>query len=346
MALADKVTEMSMEIRTSTIAVIAASCITVGAAAAYLANRPAPAQQQVAPAADAAPTGVDQSEAVVTDPPASPTADTTARPAAPAVAAAESSKARSDNARPAPAAKARRSTTTAAPPPAPQRASFPQPQPKTVAAAAPAPSRTAPADHRASVEHNDPLTPVESIEPKAPPSPRYVDLVVSTDSVLGLQIESPITSDTARVEDEVLARVTRDVRVGDRVAIPAGAQARGEVTLVERGGKVRDRARLGIRFTSVVLGDGPRVPIETETIYREGNSPTGASTAKIGGGAIGGAIIGGIFGGAKGAAIGAATGAGAGTAAVMAGGRSEATLPAGTPVTVRVTKPATVTLEE
>jgi hypothetical protein len=198
----------------------------------------------------------------------------------------------------------------------------------------------------AAVEHSEPLTPAESIEPKAPPSPRYVDLVVSTDSVLGLQIESPITSDTARVEDEVVARVTRDVRVGDRVAIPAGAQARGEVTLVERGGKVRDRARLGIRFTSVVLDDGTRVPIETETIYREGNSPTRASTAKIGGGAIGGAIIGGIFGGAKGAAIGAATGAGAGTAAVMAGGRSEATLPAGTPVTVRVTKPATVTLEE
>src|SRR5207248_6411896 len=49
-----------------------------------------------------------------------------------------------------------------------------------------------------------------------------------------------------------------------------------------------------------------------------------------------------IFGGAKGAAIGAATGAGAGTAAVVAGGRNAATLPSGTPVTVRLIKPATV----
>ena len=56
--------------------------------------------------------------------------------------------------------------------------------------------------------------------------------------------------------------------------------------------------------------------------------------------------IGGIFGGAKGAAIGASAGAGAGTAAVMAGGRNAATLPSGTPVTVRVVKPATVTVEE
>jgi hypothetical protein len=67
--------------------------------------------------------------------------------------------------------------------------------------------------------------------------------------------------------------VTRDVRVGDRVAIPAGAQARGEVTMVERGGKLKDKARLGIRFTSVVLADGTRIPLETDTIYREGRQP-------------------------------------------------------------------------
>ncbi|PYR67267.1 MAG: hypothetical protein DMF88_13405 [Acidobacteria bacterium] len=139
---------------------------------------------------------------------------------------------------------------------------------------------------------------------------------------------------------------SRDVRVGDRVAIPAGSQAKGEVTMVERGGKVKDKARLGVRFTSVVLADGTRVPLETDTIYREGDSPTAESTAKIGGGAIGGAILGGIFGGAKGAAIGAATGAGAGTAAVVAGGRNAATLPSGTPVTVRLIKPATVTVED
>ena len=117
----------------------------------------------------------------------------------------------------------------------------------------------------------------------------------------------------ARLEDEVVARVTRDVKVGDRVAIPAGARAQGEVTLVERGGRVRERARLGVRFTSIVLADGTRLPIHTEAVLREGDSPGRESAAKIGGGAIGGAIIGGILGGAKGAAIGSTVGAGAGT---------------------------------
>ena len=181
-----------------------------------------------------------------------------------------------------------------------------------------------------------------SIEPAGP---LYDELVVAADSVIGLEIETALTSERARVEDPVVARVTRDVKVGNRVAIPAGARADGEVTAVERGGRLKDRARLGVRFTSIVLADGTRVPIQTETIYREGDSPTNESAAKIGGGAIGGAILGGILGGGKGAAIGSIVGAGAGTGVVVAGGRNAATLPSGTPVTVRVNEPVTVTVE-
>jgi hypothetical protein len=185
------------------------------------------------------------------------------------------------------------------------------------------------------------------VDPAPPPLPvpQFEDLEVEAESVLGLQIDSSISSERAQVEDLVTARVTRDVHVGDRVAIPAGSRAEGEVTLVERGGRLKERARLGVRFTSVVMADGTRVPIATDTIYREGDAPSGESTAKIGGGAIGGAIIGGILGGAKGAIIGGSAGAGAGTAAVLAGGRNPATLPSGTPVTVRLSEPAIVTVE-
>jgi len=186
----------------------------------------------------------------------------------------------------------------------------------------------------------------EPVRPPEPPEPKYLDLVVASNSVIGLQVETPVSTEKARVEDEVVARVTRDVRVGDRVAIPAGSKAHGEVTLVEKGGRLKDRARLGVRFTSIVLADGTKVPITTETIYREGDSPTNGSAAKIGGAAIGGAIIGGILGGGKGAAIGGAIGAGGGSAAVMAGGPKDATLSSGSPVTIRLEEPATVTVEK
>ena len=181
-------------------------------------------------------------------------------------------------------------------------------------------------------------------EPREPPAKLFQELVVPADSVIGLQIENTISSEHARIEDRVDVRVTRDVRAGDRVAIPAGSRALGSVTFVERGGKFKERARLGIRFHTLVLSDGTRVPISTDTIYRDGEAPTSAQ--KIGGGAVAGAILGAIMGGAKGAAIGATAGAGAGTAVTAAGDRSAATLPAGTAVTARILSPVTVTIEE
>jgi hypothetical protein len=182
--------------------------------------------------------------------------------------------------------------------------------------------------------------------PPPPPAPEFEDLVVPVDSVLGLQIERTISSETARVEDRVEARVTRDVRVGDKVAIPAGSVVQGSVMEVERGGKVKERARLGIRFHTIVLANGTRLNIKTDSVVREGSSPAKESAAKIGGAAIGGAILGAILGGGKGAMIGGATGAAGGTAATMAGERNPAVLNAGTTVSVRMQQPVSVTVEK
>jgi hypothetical protein len=189
----------------------------------------------------------------------------------------------------------------------------------------------------------EPVRPVDP--PSAPPEPQFEELVVPSSSVIGLQVETPVSSDRAQVEDRVDARVTRDVLAAGRVAIPAGSRVIGAVTIVERGGKIKERARLGVRFHTVVMADGRQVPLRTEAILREGDAPTGESARKIGGAAMGGAILGAIMGGKKGAIIGGATGAGAGTAAVMAGDRNAATLPAGTVVTVRLSAPASIEVE-
>lgn len=309
-----------MEISKGAIGILAAVCVAGGAGTAYYGAHRTPVTDPIAASApsvspDPAVTQVEQSEGVVSD------AGTPASVPAASLSA------------PAPAARS----------------------------AAPAPRREPAPARPSSVPANPPVKPVEEAPPAAPalaraepepvripdpPEPKYLDLVVASNSVIGLQVEAPISTDKARVEDEVIARVTRDVRVGDRVAIPAGSKAHGEVTLVEKGGRLKDRARLGVRFTSIVLADGTTVPITTETIYREGDSPTNGSAAKIGGAAIGGAILGGILGGGKGAAIGGAIGAGGGSAAVMASGPNAATLSSGSPVTIRLEEPATVTVEK
>jgi hypothetical protein len=312
-----------MEISKAAVGLLVGACIAAGAGGAYFATRePAPvtiANQDQDPAAGGEAV-VEHSEAVVPEAATAPAVEPAPAP-------------RPAQARPqAPARPPARPVAREASAPAEQAAPPPPPAPVDEAPAAIPVEPPRIADNQAS----------QAVEPQGP---LYDELVVAADSVVGLEIETALTSERARVEDPVSARVTRDVRVGDRVAIPAGSRAVGEVTAVERGGRLRERARLGVRFTSIVLADGTRLPIQTETIYREGEAPGGESAAKIGGGAIGGAIIGGILGGAKGAAIGGAVGAGGGTAAVLAGGRNAATLPSGTPVTVRVEEPVIVTVE-
>jgi hypothetical protein len=191
-----------------------------------------------------------------------------------------------------------------------------------------------------------PVEPQRPYEPPPPPEPQFEEVIVPASSVIGLQVSTSLSTERAQVEDKVEARVTRDVISAGRVAIPAGARVLGSVTVVERGGKVKERARLGVRFHTLVLADGSQYELRTDGIFRDGDSPSGESARKIGGAAVGGAILGAILGGGKGAAIGGATGAAGGTAAVMAGGRNPATLPSGTVVNVRLTSPLAVELRK
>lgn len=309
--------------RTATV-ILAIVCVAAGAGGSFLALRsdsPVTATEQVQAPASAL-SAVAESEGVIEPVPV-------AVPAAPVVAEPAPRPRRPVQAPPAPRPSVRQTASASR-----------VPEPPVPAPPAFAPDQRVVPIAPAAITDNQASRTVE------PPAPLYEELVVAADSVIGLQLESPVTSERAQVEDSVVARVTRDVKVGDRVAIPAGAKALGEVTLVERGGKMRERARLGVKFTSVVLADGTRLPLHTETIFREGDPPGRESAAKIGGGAIGGAIIGGILGGAKGAAIGGSIGAGAGTAAVVAGDRNHATLSAGTPLTVRIEDPVVVTVEK
>jgi type IV secretory pathway VirB10-like protein len=338
------------------VAVLGVACITAAAGGGYFAARqnavptPAAAQGQTAeapltPVADAsASRPVQETEALVGD--AAKPAPAPAPVASPPVASRSSRHAEAP-ALPAPATRrattptsTRERTTAARRDPAPLSSTWPS----SASSQPPSSASSMPDSNAAS--RTDERTAQEPIRAPEPPQKTFEELVVSADSVIGLQTENRLSSDTARVEDKVDAKVTRDVKVGDRIAIPAGSHAIGSVMEVDRGGKFKDRARLGIRFHTLVLADGTRVPISTETIYREGAAPGNSSAAKVGGGAVGGAILGAILGGAKGAAIGATAGAGGGTAAVMAGDRSNVVVAPGTPMTVRILSPVTVTTEK
>ncbi len=336
-------------------AALAIACIGAAAGGGYLASRqtavPVPASAQAQPSAAITPAPASASSAASGAIGATPAAaaravqetDAVVSNSAPASSAAKPGVAK----RVEPPARSARENRPAATVARQEPVSAPASNwPSSAAAQPPYPFAPPSADAPpAAPRQEERAAPQEPARAPEPAQHTFEELVVSRDSVIGLQTEGRLSSETARVEDRVDARVTRDVRVGDRVAIPAGARAIGSVMQVERGGKFSERARLGIRFHTLVLADGTKLPIATETIYRDGEAPGNSSRAKVGGAAVGGAILGAILGGGKGAAIGAAAGAGAGGAAVAAGDRSAATLPAGTAMTVRVLQPVTVTID-
>ena len=192
---------------------------------------------------------------------------------------------------------------------------------------------------------SDADSPWPNVADGAEPDLRFDELVVAADSVIGLQIETRVSSEDARVEDSVDARVTRDVLVGDRVAVPAGTRLHGSVVLVERGGRMSKEARIGVRFHTLVMADSTELAIVTETIYREGEGQGGRSAKAIGGAAVTGAILGAIFGGRRGAVLGGSVGAAGGTAGVMTGDRNRTTLLPGMTFTMRLLQPVTVLVD-
>jgi hypothetical protein len=328
------------------LAVLAATCIAAAGGGGYLATRhnvtslAATDASASAAATDVPSKPVQETEALVSTPPAQALA-TTLQSTPQSTAAPAPTKRAEVAARP----MARQQQVPAAEPRNAQPPALDHSWPSGTASSTPSSSPPA-------VSTETPVSPAHADDrsqetPRAPepPAKTFAELVIASDSVIGLQTETALHSDRARIEDRVEAHVVRDVRVGGELAIPAGSRALGTVVVVDRGGKFKDRARLGIRFQTLVLADGTRLPITTETIYRYGNAPGNVSAAKIGGGAAIGAIIGGIIGGGKGAAIGATTGAGAGTASVMTSDRDAAVFTSGTEVTARILSPVTVTVE-
>jgi hypothetical protein len=307
------------------IAGVAAGCVAAAGVGGFLAVRTATYSSEASSSAETVSTTMAPAEVAAPAP-----AALVAAPADPPRLVADA----------APTRRSRTAPTAVRPIEAPEtapEASAPSPP---VDASAPTLELSVPASQSATIPVH-PGRRIELPEPRA--ALNFVELPAN--AVVGIQLETTVSSDSARVEEVVRARVTRPVIVDGVTVIPSGALVTGAVTLVEPGGRFRERARIGVRFTSVVTDSQGSIPIRTESIYRVGEAPTGEATAKIGASAVVGSIIGGVFGGRKGAAIGAATGAAGGTAVVAAGGPNVATLASGASLTVRLSEPAVFEVE-
>ena len=174
-------------------------------------------------------------------------------------------------------------------------------------------------------------------------APEYREVTVPAGTVLAVELTTAVASDTSRVEDAVRGTLRRTVTVDGVQALPAGSVVVGTVTAAERAARVKGRARVAFRFTTIdPPGGRERLAIRTDTVSRLAPATKKQDAAKIGGGAAGGAIIGGILGGGDGAAKGAAIGGAAGTGVVLSTRGKEVRLGPGAAVSVRLAAPVSV----
>jgi hypothetical protein len=174
-----------------------------------------------------------------------------------------------------------------------------------------------------------------------PAGPVYRDVTIPAGTTLSLALTSSVASDTSAVEDAVTAELTRPITIDGRDVLPAGTRLAGVVTEVDGSGRVKGRAMIAFRFTSLRAGD-EQYDVQAAPLSHLAPATKGEDATKIGIGAGAGAVIGGILGGKEGAAKGAVVGGGAGTGVVLATKGQEVRLGPGADVTTQLTAPLTV----
>ena len=169
------------------------------------------------------------------------------------------------------------------------------------------------------------------------------EITIPAGTLLTVALDTPVGSDTSRVEQAVAAHLTRPVRLRGRTVLAAGSRVSGVVTDATRSAKVKGRAHVAMRFDSLTShGDDKRYAIRTASVGRTAQGTKEKDALEIAAPAAGGAIIGALVGGNKGALVGTAVGGGAGTAAVLSTRGKEVHLGKGAVLTIRLSAPVTV----
>jgi len=185
-----------------------------------------------------------------------------------------------------------------------------------------------------------------SAAPAAPAAPAvekasFREVTLPAGTTLRLSMQSAVASDSSRVEEPVRAELKSPVTIKGETVVPAGAEVTGVVTDVQRSGRVKGRARVAYRFTSL-RAHGETYEIRTSPIAHEARATKGKDARNVAIGAGAGAALGAILGGGGGAVKGAAIGGAGGAGYDLATRGQEVHIGPGAAVTTRLTAPLTI----
>lgn len=187
-------------------------------------------------------------------------------------------------------------------------------------------------------------------------------VVVPAQTAIPLALKNTISSRTAFVGQAIYCETIYPITVGNRIVIPVGSYVKGTVTQVVRPGRLKGKAKIGLRFDSLTLPNGTTRPLratlssyggdgnqgfQREEGRIEGEGTKGEDAARIGTTATQGAILGGVAArSGKGAGLGALTGGVGGLIWVLATRGREVLLPPGTSLELQLSTPLSFDRDE
>lgn len=194
---------------------------------------------------------------------------------------------------------------------------------------------------------------------RVPVSATVREITIPADTEILLQLKNAIDTRSARVGDGVYCQTTFPVVVENVIVIPAGAYVKGEITKVQRAGRISGRAEILFHFNSVIFPTGYTVEMpgnlhgdpgsskakiadDEGTVKTEGHDkvkqlPNAGRDAEYG--SIGGVIA---TGNVNGARIGGGLGAVAGLATILLTRGSDVRIEPGAALTMRLQRPLVV----
>ena len=175
-------------------------------------------------------------------------------------------------------------------------------------------------------------------------------------TALKVKLSNNLTTFTSKPGDPFSGRVTEPVMLGGKTVIPVGATVEGRVTKITEPRRIAGKPTIGMFPETIILPTGERymlnaavvdtdlrngTDVNTEGQFK-GGGHDGKDLTQIGFGTGGGMLAGGLIGGGPGLLIGGTIGATA-TVAHWLGMRRSAVLPAGTELTMELSRPLAMT---
>ncbi len=180
---------------------------------------------------------------------------------------------------------------------------------------------------------------------------------IQENSVIPTILETPISSELAKVGDTVIVRVSENVSTSQgTVLIPAGSKIIGTISLVEPAKYANRNASMNITFNTLQLTNGQTFPLQASVATETGmiqagsmKSTLGRGLLKTAGGAGAGAVLGTALGAitgktGKGAIYGTAIGGGLGALGAILQQGGAIILPSGEPLFIKLQNPLSVDL--